>query len=100
DRPLRLDDGRALGYAEYGEPTGAPILYLHGMPGSRLDPALLDEDYRRLGVRGGAPERRGSGLPPARRSWGLLDCPADVAQAADRLGMERFALIGYSSGGK
>ena len=39
DGALRLDDGRALGYAEYGQPDGAPIVYLHGMPGSRLDPA-------------------------------------------------------------
>jgi pimeloyl-ACP methyl ester carboxylesterase len=97
---LDLDDGRALGYAEYGAPGGAPIVYLHGMPGSRLDPALLDEEYGRLGVRVVALERPGYGLSTARRSWGLLDWPADVAAAADRLGLERFALIGYSSGGK
>jgi pimeloyl-ACP methyl ester carboxylesterase len=97
---LDLDDGRALGYAEYGEPGGAPIIYLHGMPGSRLDPALLDEEYRRIGVRVVAIERPGYGLSAARRSWGLLDWPGDVAAAADRLGIERFALIGYSSGGK
>jgi pimeloyl-ACP methyl ester carboxylesterase len=100
DGTLRLDDGRALGYAEYGEPTGAPIVYLHGMPGSRLDPALLDEEYRRLGARVVALERPGYGLSTARRSWGLLDWPVDVAAAADRLEIERFGLIGYSSGGK
>src|SRR4051812_31091069 len=57
DGTLRLDDGRGLGYAEYGEPTGTPIVYLHGMPGSRLDPALLDEEYGRLGARVVALER-------------------------------------------
>ena len=97
---LELDDGRVLGYAEYGQPGGAPIVYLHGMPGSRLDPAALDEEYRRLGARVVALERPGYGLSTARRSWGLVDWPADVAAAADRLEIERFAVIGYSSGGK
>jgi pimeloyl-ACP methyl ester carboxylesterase len=97
---LDLEDGRALGYREYGERSGTPIVYLHGMPGSRLDPVPLDEEYRRLGVRVVAIERPGYGLSTARRSWGLLDWPADVAAAADRLEIDRFALIGYSSGGK
>src|SRR5256885_11275879 len=48
---LELDDGRALGYAEYGQSDGTPIVYLHGMPGSRLDPAALDQEYRQLGAR-------------------------------------------------
>jgi pimeloyl-ACP methyl ester carboxylesterase len=70
------------------------------MPGSRLDPALLDAEFQRLGVRVVAVERPGYGLSTARRPWSLLDWPADVAAAADRLEIERFALIGYSSGGK
>jgi pimeloyl-ACP methyl ester carboxylesterase len=95
-----LDDGRVLGYREYGEVTGEPVVYLHGMPGSRLDPVALDEEYRQLGVRVIALERPGYGLSSARRSWGLLDWPADVTAAADRLGIGRFAVFGYSSGGK
>ena len=97
---LELDDGRALGYAEYGQSDGTPIVYLHGMPGSRLDPAALDQEYRQLGARVVALERPGYGLSTRRRSWGLLDWPTDVAAGADRLGLERFAVIGYSSGGK
>src|ERR1700716_3282454 len=95
-----LDDGRVLGYREYGELTGTPIVYLHGMPGSRLDPVALDEEYRRLGVRVVAIERPGYGLSSARRSGGLVDWPADVAAVADHLAIERFAVLGYSSGGK
>src|SRR4051794_41876942 len=76
---LELDDGRALGYAEYGQPDGAPIVYLHGLPGSRLDPAALDQEYRQLGARVVALERPGYGLSTRRRSWGLLDWPTDVA---------------------
>ena len=97
---IDLPDGRALGYREYGEATGTPIVYLHGLPGSRLDPVALDEEYRSLGLRLVAIERPGYGLSTARRSWGLLDWPADVVAVADRLAIERFAVFGYSSGGK
>ncbi len=97
---ITLADGRVLGYCEYGDVTGSPVVYLHGMPGSRLDPVALDEEYGRLGVRIVAVERPGYGLSTPRRSWGLLDWPPDVSAAADRLGLERFAVLGYSSGGK
>jgi pimeloyl-ACP methyl ester carboxylesterase len=36
DNILRLSDGRRLGYAEYGDPEGEPIMLFHGTPGSRL----------------------------------------------------------------
>lgn len=97
---IELEDGRQLSYREYGEPGGTPLLYLHGMPGSRLDLVALDEHYRHLGIRAVALERPGYGRSTGRRSWRLLDWPGDVAAAADRLGIERFAVMGYSSGGK
>jgi hypothetical protein len=37
DYQIKLDDGYSIGYAEYGDPQGKPILYFHGCPGSRLD---------------------------------------------------------------
>jgi pimeloyl-ACP methyl ester carboxylesterase len=95
-----LADGRVLGYHEYGESTGVPVVYLHGTPGSRLDPALLEAEYRQLGVRLVAIERPGYGLSSTRRSWGLLDWAADLAAAANDLEIESFAVLGFSSGGK
>jgi pimeloyl-ACP methyl ester carboxylesterase len=97
---LGLEDGRTLGYREYAEPAGPPLFYLHGMPGSRLEPALLEPEFQRVGVRLVALERPGYGLSSARRSSGLLDWPADVAAAADQLGIDRFAVLGVSTGGK
>jgi len=47
DRTLVLKDGRTLGYAEYGEQEGTPILLFHGTPGSRLEGALF-EPLRKL----------------------------------------------------
>ena len=37
---VRLRDGRALGYSEYGDPAGKPVFFFHGFPGSRLEAAM------------------------------------------------------------
>jgi hypothetical protein len=34
---VELHDGRALGFAEYGDPDGKPVFHFHGHPGSRLE---------------------------------------------------------------
>jgi hypothetical protein len=34
---LELRDGRHLAYCEYGVPDGAPVFFLDGWSGSRLD---------------------------------------------------------------
>ena len=43
----RIELGRgALGVAEYGEPSGAPMLVFHGFPGTRQMALVLDEPAR------------------------------------------------------
>ncbi len=42
DKAIVLKDGRTLGYAEYGDLTGTPIILFHGTPGSRLGGAIFD----------------------------------------------------------
>jgi len=95
---LRLPDGRALGYAEYGDPDGRPLVYLHGFPGSRLAGGVLDEAPRACRVRVLAPERPGLGLssPQPRRT--LLDTARDVRALAAALRINRFAVLGESGG--
>jgi pimeloyl-ACP methyl ester carboxylesterase len=97
---VRLEGGRQLTYAEYGDPKGRPVLYCHGFPGSRLDWQLVDPGGQAAqeSVRIIAPDRPGmggSGLQPGRR---LLDWPKDVAALMDSLGIGRFGVLGYSGG--
>jgi pimeloyl-ACP methyl ester carboxylesterase len=95
-RRVTLPDGRGLGIAEFGPADGPPILYFHGWPSSRLEPAILGIDNVRLiGV-----DRPGYGLsdavkPGPRR---LADWPKDIAALADKLGLQRFAVFGLSGG--
>jgi pimeloyl-ACP methyl ester carboxylesterase len=91
---LRLKDGRALGYAEFGDPNGAPVIALHGTPGSRLMFALADQAARERGLRIIAPERPGYGLSDAKEFPTLQDAVVDIAGLADFLELKRFAVLG------
>ena len=99
DQSVTLPDGRTLGYAEYGDPDGRPVLFFHGWPSSRYQAAYLDADARERGLRVLAPDRPGIGLSdplPGRR---FADWPRDVAAFADLLGIRSFPILGVSGGG-
>jgi pimeloyl-ACP methyl ester carboxylesterase len=98
-RVHRLASGRRIGYAEYGDPNGLPVIALHGTPGSRFMFALTDEGARARGLRLIAPERPGYGLSDIHHFDSLAQTAEDVKALADALGFERFALIGVSGGG-
>jgi pimeloyl-ACP methyl ester carboxylesterase len=96
---LRLPDGRRLGFAEFGDPSGAPVLAIHGTPGSRYMFALTDRAARARGLRIIAPERPGYGLSEDRWVATLGELAADATALADALGLDRFAVLGVSGGG-
>lgn len=98
-RKITLRDGRALSYAEYGDPSGEPILYFHGLPGSRLDAQLTEPVASRLGVRVIAVDRPGFGRSDFKPDRTIGEWPQDVGQLADALDLERFAVMGVSGGG-
>jgi pimeloyl-ACP methyl ester carboxylesterase len=98
NRTLRLPDGRQMGYAVYGVPGGLPLLVCHGSPGSRLMLRMAHEAAADRGLHLIAPDRPGYGLSSARRRWRILDWADDVDALAERLGLERFAVVGISGG--
>jgi pimeloyl-ACP methyl ester carboxylesterase len=95
---FRLADGRQIGFAEYGDPGGLPVLALHGTPGSRFMFALTDRGARERRLRIIAPERPGYGLSDFQRQDSLAQAAADLLECADAFGLDRFALIGVSGG--
>ena len=99
DRTIELSDGRRLGYAEFGDPGGAPVIYFHGWPGARVEGRLGDEAARVSGVRLIAIDRPGMGLSTFQPSRGFVDWPDDVVEVAATLGLDRFAVLGISGGG-
>ena len=92
---LRLDGGRRLAYREWGDPRGAPVVLLHGAPGSRL----FRPDVVPAGIRLVTFDRPGFGASDRRKGRALLETPDDVDAVADHLGLTSFAVVGVSAGG-
>ncbi|MBB3083887.1 alpha/beta fold hydrolase [Geodermatophilus sabuli] len=96
---IRLPDGRALAYAEYGDPDGRVVLGCHGSPSSRLERHVADPaDYRRWGVRFVVPDRPGFGGSDPQPGRRVTDWPDDVRQLLDTLGVGQFAVLSLSGG--
>ncbi len=98
-KTIRLSDGRILAYLDIGDPGGRPVFYFHGGPGSRLEGLLFDELNRQLRIRMVAIDRPGYGLSESQEDRTYLSWPDDVSELADQLGIDRFAVLGWSSGG-
>ncbi|KAI8953163.1 alpha/beta hydrolase [Xylaria longipes] len=96
---LKLPDGRTLGFAEYGSPTGKPLFYFHGFPSSRYEAIGIHEACQRQDLRIISPDRPGFGLSTFDPDRRITDWPGDVRALADHLGLTRFAVLGCSGGG-
>jgi len=98
DKAIQLRDGRKLAYAEYGDLQGKPLFFFHGIPGSRVF-RPPDKITEKMGMRLICVDRPGSGLSTFQPRRRILDWPNDIAQLANALGIERFAVAGHSGGG-
>ena len=99
DCTFTLNDGRKLGFAEYGVPDGKPLFFFHGWPGSRLSGSETDAAAKELGVRVISTDRPGVGLSDFQKDRKLIDWPNDVGELADHLQIGRFSIMGVSGGG-
>jgi pimeloyl-ACP methyl ester carboxylesterase len=98
-RTVDCRDGRALGYADCGDPDGDPLVVFHGFPNSRVFGALFDAPARERGLRILAPERPGLGVSDPLPDRTVVDWTDDVADLADALDLGSFPVLGVSGGG-
>ena len=98
DKSIELTDGRVLGYTEFGVAKGKPVFYFHGANSSRLSGRALEPIAIKLGVRIISIDRPGFGISQFKPGRQLLDWPDDVIALANNLSIDRFAVIGISSG--
>lgn len=97
---VTVDAGRRLGFAEFGQPHGRAVLWMHGTPGARRQIpqaarlAAAELDVRLIGV-----DRPGVGASTPHRYGALLDFTDDLRVLLDRLGIDEFGMLGLSGGG-
>jgi pimeloyl-ACP methyl ester carboxylesterase len=99
NQQMVLPEGRRLGFAEYGDAQGTPILYFHGWPSSRLEARAMRGIIAEIGLRVIAPDRPGYGLSEFKPERAIVDWTDDVRALADHLNLSRFAVLGISGGG-
>ncbi|MBK8189259.1 MAG: prolyl aminopeptidase [Vampirovibrionales bacterium] len=97
---LSVGDGHTVWVAQAGNPDGAPVLFLHGGPGSGCSPShrrLFDPRHYRVIL----PDQRGAGRSTPHASlhenttWKLI---ADLETVRERLGIARWMVFGGSWG--
>lgn len=90
---------RSLTYETYGAAGGAPVLSLHGSPGSRLSNRPDIELLADAGVLLLTYDRPGYGQSKSHPYRAVADCAADVEAILDDAGVDRLPVIGRSGGG-
>jgi len=98
-RTVPTPDGRSLRVHDAGPTDGAPVFGLHGTPGSGLLFPPLADDAKRRGLRLLGYDRPGYGRSTPLPDRSVAQAATDVGTIADALGIDRFAVWGFSGGG-
>ncbi len=99
-RSVDIGGGRRLGYREFGDPDGTPVVNCHGGLVCGLDVAPLHDAARAIGVRLISPDRPGLGASTPLPGRTTADWAADVRALLDQLAIERTSVLGWSMGGQ
>jgi pimeloyl-ACP methyl ester carboxylesterase len=97
---IAVGEDRQIGFAEFGDPQGRAIFWLHGTPGARRQIPMEarvfaeEENIRLIGV-----DRPGIGSSTSYQYDNVLGFVDDLRTVADTLGIDKMAVVGLSGGG-
>ena len=92
---IAVGDDRQIGFAEFGDPQGRAVFWLHGTPGARRQIPMEARVYaeqrqiRLIGV-----DRPGIGSSTPHQYDTIAAFADDLRTIADTLGIDRFEVIG------
>ncbi len=99
-KTIQLTDKRLLGYIEVGDPEGKALFHFHGLNSSRLEVKIVHEQMLEAKIRFIGLDRPGIGLSTFQEDRKVLDMVDDLEALADSLGIDKFSVLGISSGAK
>ncbi len=99
DQTIEAVDGRTISFADYGKPEDIAVLCCHGGPGSRREQkasaeAAIAAGFRLIGI-----DRPGYGASTVQPGRSIGGWTADALAVADSLEVDRFLMMGNSTGG-
>lgn len=98
DLLIELPDRRRMAVDDRGDPTGTPVLYVHGTPDSRLARHPDDAVAAAAGVRLIAPDRPGIGHSDPDPGATPASVADDLAAVLDALGIVEAGVLSWSAG--
>ncbi|MCB0946311.1 MAG: alpha/beta fold hydrolase, partial [Mycobacterium sp.] len=97
---IAVGEGRQLGFAEFGDPQGRAVFWLHGTPGARRQiPVEARVFAEQQGIRLIGVDRPGIGSSTPHQYENVLAFATDMQTMADVLGVGKMAVVGLSGGG-
>src|SRR5262245_11625054 len=96
---ITMNDGRIVGFADFGTPAQPAVLWCHGGPGNRLEPLLVAADAARAGLRLIGIDRPGYGRSTPQPGRTIGGWTADALAVVDHLGIDQCVALGASTGG-
>jgi pimeloyl-ACP methyl ester carboxylesterase len=97
---VAVGDDRQIGFAEFGDPQGRAVFWLHGTPGARRQiPVEARVHAERERIRLIGIDRPGIGSSTPHQYQNVLAFADDMRTIADVLGIDEMAVIGLSGGG-
>lgn len=97
---IAVGDDRQIGFAEFGDPQGRAVFWLHGTPGARRQIPMEARVYaekrqiRLIGI-----DRPGIGSSTSHQYDTVFAFADDLRTIADTLGIDKMEVIGLSGGG-
>ncbi len=99
DGKITMEDGRTVGFADFGSPDQTAVLWCHGGPGCRFEAEPFASAAAQAGLRIVGIDRPGYGHSTPWPGRTIADCVPDALAVADHLGIDRFVTVGCSTGG-
>jgi pimeloyl-ACP methyl ester carboxylesterase len=97
---IAVGDDRQIGFAEFGDPQGRAIFWLHGTPGARRQIPMEARVYaERQNIRLIGLDRPGIGSSTPYQYDSVSAFADDLRTIADTLGVDKMVVVGLSGGG-
>jgi pimeloyl-ACP methyl ester carboxylesterase len=97
---IAVGDDRQIGFAEFGDPQGRAVFWLHGTPGARRQIPMEARVFaEQQGIRLIGVDRPGIGASTPHQYDTVLAFADDLRTIADTLGLGKFEVVGLSGGG-
>jgi pimeloyl-ACP methyl ester carboxylesterase len=97
---IAVGDDRQIGFAEFGDPQGRAIFWLHGTPGARRQIPMEARVYaEKANIRLIGVDRPGIGSSTTYQYDTVSAFADDLRTIADTLGIDKMIVVGLSGGG-